>query len=172
MTKWLVISDNHGDRDILISLKAALRPDTIFHCGDSEMAADYPWFKDVYAVQGNMDFGSTLPMVETPLVDGQRILLTHGHHDDVNWDLTKLKLRADQEEAAFVFYGHTHQLAVDQVGGHIFVNPGSISQPRGEYERLGGTCALITLTDTAWTIQYYDRQAQPVSDLMFTFNHA
>lgn len=169
MTRWLVVSDNHGDRDILVSLKQALQPDTIFHCGDSEMNADDPWFQDAYVVQGNMDFDSQLPLVQTPTVDGCRVLLTHGHYDEVHWDLTKLKLHADQENADLVFFGHTHELAAEEAGGHVFVNPGSISQPRGEYRQLGGTCAVITVTPAQWVVQYVTRDAQPVPDLHFTF---
>lgn len=45
MARWLVVSDNHGDREILVSLRQALKPDAVFHCGDSEMEAADPWFK-------------------------------------------------------------------------------------------------------------------------------
>lgn len=169
MSRWLVISDNHGDRDILVALKKQLQPDAVFHCGDSEMTADDPWFQDAYMVQGNMDFDTNLPLVVTPEVDGRQVLLTHGHHDGVNWDLTQLKLRADAAQAEIVFYGHTHQLATEMVGGHLFVNPGSISQPRGEFQYLGGTCAVITVTATQWIVQYVTRDGQPVPDLKFTF---
>lgn len=169
MSRWLVVSDNHGDRDILVKLKKQLQPDAVFHCGDSEMRADDPWFQDAYVVQGNMDSDPSLPQVLTPRVAGCQVLLTHGHLDGVNWDLTRLKLRADAAQADAVFYGHTHQLAAEMVAGHLFVNPGSISQPRGEFQALGGTCALITVTDTQWDVQYVTRDGQPVPDLRFTF---
>ncbi|NLR09805.1 MULTISPECIES: metallophosphoesterase [Lactobacillaceae] len=169
MSRWLVISDNHGDREILQRLRQQLQPDAIFHCGDSEMAADDPWFQGVYAIQGNMDFDTALPQVLTPRVDDRQVLLTHGHHDRVNWDLTQLKLRADAAQAEAVFYGHTHQLTAEVVGGHLFVNPGSISQPRGEFQRLGGTCAVITVTADQWEVQFVTRDGQPVPELNFTF---
>lgn len=169
MSRWLVISDNHGDREILQRLRQQLQPDAVFHCGDSEMAADDSWFQDVYAVQGNMDFDDGFPRVVTPRVDGCQVLLTHGHHDHVNWDLTQLKLRADAAQAEVVFYGHTHQLAAEMGGGHLFVNPGSISQPRGAFQRLGGTCAVLTVTASQWVVQYVTRDGQPVPDLKFTF---
>lgn len=169
MARWLVVSDNHGDREILVSLRQALKPDAVFHCGDSEMEAADPWFKGAYVVQGNMDFDSELPLVETPTVDGCKVLLTHGHYDAVHWDLTKLKLHANEVQADLVFFGHTHELAAEAVGGHVFVNPGSISQPRGEYRQLGGTCAVVTVTADQWDVQYYTRDAQPVTDLDFSF---
>ncbi|MCF7523422.1 YfcE family phosphodiesterase [Levilactobacillus brevis] len=75
-------------------------------------------------VQGNMDFDSELPLVETPTVDGCKVLLTHGHYDAVHWDLTKLKSHADEVQADLVFFGHTHELAAEAVGEHVFVNPG------------------------------------------------
>ncbi|WP_261810158.1 metallophosphoesterase [Levilactobacillus humaensis] len=171
MSQWLVVSDNHGDTAILSTLRDQLNPDAIFHCGDSEMPASDPWFKDAYAVGGNMDFDAKFPLVLTPKVAGRQVLLTHGHHDEVKYDLTQLDLRAQAAQATIIFYGHTHRLAAEQVDGRLFVNPGSISQPRGEYRYLGGTAALVTVTATQTVVQYVDRQAQPIADLKFTFDH-
>lgn len=172
MSKWLVISDNHGDVEILSKMQAALQPDVIFHCGDSEMAHDDPWFQGVHVVQGNMDYDSEFPLVATPTIDGLKVLLTHGHYDAVHWDLTKLSLHADEERADVVFFGHTHELAVEVSDGHLFVNPGSISQPRGEFRRLGGTCALLTVDDQQVKVQYYTRDGQPVPDLAFVYQRS
>ncbi|MDT6980942.1 metallophosphoesterase [Levilactobacillus zymae] len=170
MARWLVISDNHGDRTILETLSAQLAVDATFHCGDSELAADDPWFNGVAAVRGNMDSDERFPLVLTPEVSGCRVLLTHGHHDGVNWDLTQLALHAQAVGAQATFYGHTHQLAVEMTAGGLFLNPGSISQPRGEFRQLGGTCAVVTVTPDQWQVQYYTRDAQPVPKLHFTFD--
>ena len=169
MARWLVISDNHGDRAILETLRRQLHVDAIFHCGDSEMAADDPWFSDVAAVRGNMDIDDRFPLAVTPVVNGCQVLLTHGHRDAVNWDLTKLALHAQAVNAQAVFFGHTHELAVEMNAGCLFLNPGSISQPRGEFRPLGGTCAVVTVTPHDWDVQYYTRDARPVTKLQFKF---
>ena len=171
MARWLIVSDNHGDADILPELTKRLRPDVTFHCGDSEMRLQDAWFQkpQTYAVRGNMDIDETFPLVQTPTVNGCRVLLTHGHRDAVHWDLTKLKLHAEAVQAQAVFFGHTHELAVEELDGRLFLNPGSISQPRGEFRSLGGTCALVTVTPEAWHVQYYTRDCRPVTRLQFTF---
>ncbi|GEO68610.1 YfcE family phosphodiesterase [Levilactobacillus acidifarinae] len=170
MARWLVISDNHGDRAILETLKHQFHADAVFHCGDSELAVDDPWFTGVAAVRGNMDSDDRFPLVLTPEVNGCRVLLAHGHRDAVNWDLTKLALHAQSVGAQAAFYGHTHELAVEMVAGCLFLNPGSISQPRGEFRQLGGTCAVVTVTPDQWQVQYYTRDAHPVTKLHFTFD--
>lgn len=167
--RWLVISDNHGDRAILTTMKQALHPDVTFHCGDSEMSPSDPWFHGVYAVKGNMDFDPDFPVTCTPVVADTQVLLTHGDHDGVNFDLTQLQLHAQKVGAQAVFFGHTHLLGAEMVAGRLYVNPGSISQPRGQYRDLGGTCALITVEPDQWDVQYYTRDAQPVKDLHVTF---
>ncbi|QMU07886.1 YfcE family phosphodiesterase [Levilactobacillus suantsaii] len=172
MARWLVISDNHGDRTILEQLRHQLAPDRVFHCGDSEMTVDDPWFQNTWVVRGNMDRDQRFPLTATPKVDGSQVLLVHGHHDAVNWDLTQLALHAQAEQAQAVFFGHTHELAVELVHGCLFLNPGSISQPRGEFRTLGGTCALVTVTAKNWQVQYYTRDGQPVRKLNFTFPRA
>ncbi|MGY5338854.1 YfcE family phosphodiesterase [Levilactobacillus spicheri] len=171
MARWLVISDNHGDREILPDLRRKLRPDVTFHCGDSEMTADDPWFlaPNTYVVRGNMDIDDGFPLALTPKIDGAQVLLTHGHRDAVHWDLTKLQLHAEAVQADAVFFGHTHELAVEMTGGRLYLNPGSISQPRGEFRSLGGTCALVTVTPEQWLVQYYTRDGRPVTRLKFSF---
>lgn len=172
MARWLIVSDNHGDQAILPILVRQLRPDTIFHCGDSEMPADDAWFQpaNTYVVRGNMDFDDDLPLAVMPVVNGAQVLLTHGHRDAVHWDLTKLQLHAETVNAQAIFFGHTHELAVELDAGRLYLNPGSISQPRGEFRALGGTCALVTVTPEQWHVQYYTRDCRPVTRLQFTFD--
>jgi len=171
MARWLVVSDNHGDQEILPKLTHELRPDVTFHCGDSEMAATNPWFQapKTYSVRGNMDIDDQFPLAVTPVVNGAQVLLTHGHRDAVHWDLTKLKLHAEAANADAIFFGHTHELAAELIDGRLFLNPGSISQPRGEFRTLGGTCALVTVTPEQWHVQFYTRDCRPVTRLQFTF---
>ncbi|BDZ31297.1 metallophosphoesterase [Lactiplantibacillus sp. WILCCON 0030] len=171
--KCLVVSDSHGDREILVQLLAAYegKVDAFFHCGDSELAIDDDVFKHMYTVQGNMDFDDRLPDEVTTTVKGVPVFMTHGHLVGVNFGLDQLMAAANQQHAQLAFFGHTHQLGVERHNGLLLLNPGSISQPRGEFTRLGGTYAIVETKGQDISVQYYNRQQQPVSALNFHFTH-
>lgn len=169
--KYLVISDNHGDREILATLFDQYRDqvDGIFHCGDSELKADDAVFKDVSVVEGNNDprgeFSDDIERDD----HGEHVFMTHGDLYGVSMGLTHLSLKAQSVNASLVFYGHTHQLAAEMVDDCLYLNPGSISLPRGTYAPVGGTYALIDTTPAIVTVTFYDRQQQPVPGLQFEF---
>ncbi len=165
--KMLVVSDSHGDRDILVKLKQQFssQVDALFHCGDSELPADDVLWSTYHVVGFNMDFDANYPQVQTVTVAGQRIFLTHGHRYQIKRDLTALALAAREAKANFAFFGHSHELGVVQTSGIVFLNPGSISQPRGEYAHLGGTFALVTVTDSQTKIEFCTRDGQIVPEL-------
>ncbi|GAD15953.1 metallophosphoesterase [Lentilactobacillus otakiensis] len=168
--KILVVSDSHGDRKIIQQLVDRYdgQVDGIFHCGDSELSLDDPLIAKMHIVQGNMDFAE-FPDHELEKIDHQTILVTHGHHQNVNGGLLNLELYARSLSANIVLFGHTHQLGVTFDDNILFVNPGSISQPRGEYAPLGGTYAMVSSNDQQYTIQYYNREFQPIDNLKFSF---
>lgn len=165
--KLLAVSDNHGDRQILQTIFEAYRNqvDAIFHCGDSEMTVDDPLFKDVYVVKGNNDYGTTFPTELQPVIGETKVFMTHGHLYDVSMSLTRLDLRARELGAAVVLYGHTHQLAAEMSQGRLYVNPGSISLPRGQYAAIGGTFAIINALPAQFTVDFYDRQLNRIDQL-------
>ena len=47
--KYLIVSDNHGDRQILVDLLAEFsgKVDTFIHCGDSELQPSDPFGKPI-----------------------------------------------------------------------------------------------------------------------------
>ncbi|RRK11100.1 metallophosphoesterase [Lactiplantibacillus garii] len=169
----LVVSDSHGDRDILVQLLNAYRGkvDAFFHCGDSELQHDDPVFDNMYVVRGNMDFDGQLPEEQHPTVSGVPVYMTHGHLVGVNLGLDHLLANAEAVSAQLAFFGHTHQLGVERHGGILMLNPGSISFPRGEFTRIGGTYAIVTTAEKAIDVQYYDRQMQAVPELKFHFSN-
>lgn len=169
--KCLVVSDSHGDRDVLVRLKEAYRGqvDAFFHCGDSELPHDDALFEDMYVVQGNMDFDAALPDEVNPTVAGVAVYMAHGHLIGVNMGLDHLLANATAQHAALAFFGHTHQLGVERRGGILVLNPGSITYPRGEFARIGGTYAIVTTSSTGIDVQYYNRQLQAVPELNFHF---
>ncbi|MFD1421369.1 metallophosphoesterase [Lactiplantibacillus songbeiensis] len=171
--KCLVVSDSHGDRDILVRLLKAYqgKVDAFFHCGDSELQHDDPVFNEMAVVQGNMDFDDQLPDAVTKTVAGVTVYMTHGHLVGVNLSLDHLLANAQQQHAQLAFFGHTHQLGVERHAGTLLLNPGSISYPRGEFTRIGGTYAIVDTDGQTFDVQYYDRSMAPVPELSFHFDH-
>lgn len=170
--KVLVVSDNHFDREILVKLAAQYKNqvDLLIHCGDSQLPASDSLFSEFITVQGNNDFDDQIP--QTRLIDeqGERILVTHGHLQDVNYTMTKLKLLGQENHATIVLFGHTHKLGVKMDEHALFLNPGSISLPRGEFTAIGGTYAIIDITDKQLKIQFYNRQLAAIKELFFSFS--
>ncbi|MCH5462591.1 metallophosphoesterase [Lactobacillus sp. LC28-10] len=165
--KLLAISDNHGDRQILQTVFDAYgdQVDGIFHCGDSEMTRDDPLFDGVQVVKGNNDFGIDFPNEVQCVIDGTKILMTHGHLYQVGMSLTQLDLRAREIGATVVLFGHTHQLAAEMSQGRLYVNPGSISLPRGQYASIGGTFAIINVSSDQMTVDFYNRDLKQINQL-------
>lgn len=169
--KLLVVSDSHGDRQIVADLLDHYQNqvNAVIHCGDSEMKATDPLLDQLMMVQGNMDLAN-FSLIQKKIIDNQTILVTHGHRFGVNGGLLKLELLAQQEKANIVFFGHTHQLGAEENRGRIFVNPGSIAQPRGKYAFIGGTYAVVEIQNKKVTVQFYDRNFDLIPELECHFN--
>lgn len=167
---YLVVSDNHGDRDILVALKERYQQqvDAMFHCGDSELAATDTLWQDFLVVRGNCDYDDGFPETVVETIGDDCIFMTHGHLANVRANLATLTEQAKHVQANLAFFGHTHELLATQNEGILFVNPGSIRLPRGRY--LYPTYAIIQTTPEAYSVQYYTRDHQPIADLAFTFN--
>lgn len=170
--RLVVVSDSHGDRDILVQLQAHYQGQdvTFLHCGDSELRQDDAVFEQMTGVEGNMDWHDQFPDKVMLSIEQQRILMTHGHLYGVNFGLTNLLLAAQAEDANLIFYGHTHQLACATHEGILMLNPGSISQPRGQFQKIGGTYAVVDVSEQAYEVQYYNRDFEAVERLKFKFN--
>ena len=161
--KYLVISDNHGQTEILqtIKEKMATKVDVMLHCGDSCLFANDEALADYQTVLGNCDFEAYMPKRVFNYKD-DCVFLTHGHLYGVEYDLNKLSFAAKEQNANLIFFGHTHVLGVQYLDGCLYLNPGSISYPRGEYAFLKGTFVIVETTPTKIKVQYYKRNLQPV----------
>ena len=169
--KILVVSDSHSKKNILADLrdKYSNEVDYFIHCGDSELDPNSKWVSEYTIVEGNCDYYD-YPEKEVVATEEGNILVTHGHLYGVNYGLDRLALLAKQENAKFVFYGHTHRLAVEYVDGTLFLNPGSVWFPRGEYQKLGGTYAIVSVNESKIKVTYYTREGlAPVSELQFEY---
>lgn len=168
--KYLVVSDSHGDRQILeeISRQFQNKVDLFIHCGDSELPANDPLFETFQVVGGNCDFDAGYKerlILQTPL---DRIYVTHGHLSNVRFGLSQISYEAAENDATIALFGHTHQIGCEVVQHRLYLNPGSISQPRGPIQKKA--FAIIDASPEQWTIQYYGRDFQPYEDLKFSFD--
>lgn len=130
-----VISDSHGD---ISAVKQAIsrmdNVDIIVHLGDfykDAQKASSETGKEIIYVKGNCDFSSTVECDRIINVENKRILCTHGHNYNVKSDCTTLYFKALQEGVDLVLFGHTHFSEVFENNNIVFVNPGSLSRPKG-----------------------------------------
>lgn len=135
----IIMSDSHGDRAIVEQIKEHYqgKVDAIFHNGDSELSADDSVWEGIYVVKGNCDFGPDYPDSLITKLPNLTIAQTHGHLYGINFEWGKLDFFAQEADADLCLYGHLHRPAAWKNGKTVFINPGSVSQPRGEVkERL------------------------------------
>lgn len=157
--KLLLLSDTHGKLDKAIEVYHHLENiNMILHCGDvlddaeALMAElDVP----VASVAGNCDYPD-LPaktIVNTP---AGKILLTHGHRENVSYDLTKLLYLTESEDCVCGCFGHTHVPFHEDYDGIQLINPGSLSRPR---DGSNGSFAVLDCTADGISAEiiYYDQ---------------
>lgn len=80
-------------------------------------------------VKGNCDYSNDFSFlginpnyVEKIKTDKTEIYITHGHlYNDRNWE----------RKNTILIQGHTHVPKIEELDSNLFINPGSISKPRG-----------------------------------------
>ena len=128
----LVLSDSHGmPSRILDAVEAHPEAEALIFLGDGERDLDtvesyYHSLSNVIKVAGNCDFSSSLPLLRVVTLGGKKIYCTHGHAEHVKYGTDELILRARQEGADIVLYGHTHTGVTCYDDGLYIMNPGSI----------------------------------------------
>lgn len=129
--KLLVLSDSHGDIDSMENLALQEQPDLLLHLGDhysdmEKLQARLPQLACI-GVRGNCDRpGPGESRLLT--LEGKRILLTHGHLQEVKYDLDRLYFFGRKHEADLVLFGHTHRVCREEADGMLLLNPGSIGR--------------------------------------------
>ena len=169
MIKILAVSDSHGEKDILneLALRYANQVDHFVHCGDSELSSSDLIWDIMTTVQGNCDYDYLLADEYSFRVGGRNVLVVHGHRHSVRDSVAGLKREAELTHASLVFYGHTHIAKAEQQDGILFINPGSISQPRGTL--MVKTYCIVTLDGQAVTVSYYNDRHQEMRDMKRQF---
>lgn len=132
----LVLSDSHCDAcAVLKALSEQRLAGVVIHLGDGEDDLHYAKKqlenKRVIAVKGNCDFGSSLSVYQTEIIEGKRFYITHGHLENVKSSLSALEAQAEKFCSDIVLYGHTHQSVTDYKNNVHYFNPGSLRN--GEY---------------------------------------
>lgn len=163
--KVLIVSDNHKDEYNLEELINMYENeiDLWLHCGDSEFSIDHPLWDTYKTVRGNMDWESQLPSVRMETLEDTTFGLLHGHRHQVKFSLDAMADVAAENNASIIFYGHTHVAAVDKQAGVYFINPGSISQPRGQLRV--GSYAIYEQNDEGEFIRFYDWDHNQLKEL-------
>lgn len=180
-----LISDTHMPQRwktlpaIIFSLFSEI--DLILHAGDvgelwvlDELSSLAP----VVAVHGNDETNeatAALPFLQTVMLEGHRIVITHSHYSDRTEELEsrksdawypKLQYRADfgkAHGAKIVFTGHTHIPMVVEHDGVLIINAGAIASGNSFTRQTIQTVAIMEIeADTAPIITHYDlATAQP-----------
>ena len=156
--KILVIGDTHGKlnkvRDIFPKLKNI---DLIAHTGDhysdaSQLSKEFGI--PAIAVKGNCDGSTSSSDFEIIETEYGKLLLTHGHADQVDYKLDSLMYKAMENDCKAAIFGHTHKALIDEASGIKFINPGSLTKPRDGSD---GSYAIIKTTENSLdaSIVYY-----------------
>lgn len=135
--KILVISDSHGKTDSIPLLLECYnrKVHTVIHLGDNvrdllQFESQYPTMSFI-AVAGNCDFTTCAPRERIITLSSKQFLLTHGHNLNVKTSYNRLMYYSLEREVDACLFGHTHIPEVFSHDSVFFMNPGSISEPRG-----------------------------------------
>ena len=133
MTTVGILSDNHGDWPPHIT-ESLVGVDAIIHAGDIgpyKLVLDMEAIAPTTAVLGNTD--GDMPINESAVVtlDGKKFFVQH--IVDPHRLQATLRERLKRIEPDVVVFGHTHMPFCETLGGVLFLNPGSVTQPRGDY---------------------------------------
>ncbi|WP_208560433.1 metallophosphoesterase family protein [Marinilactibacillus kalidii] len=163
--KLLAVSDNHGDSYLMEEILSIYSEqiNVWVHCGDSEFSEQNPLWQSYYTVKGNMDRTNAFPDSRVEQFYDHKLLIAHGHLHNVKSSFEDLKKEAEKVDAQFVFYGHTHIPRVDKVDNIYFINPGSLTQPRGPINK--GSYAILDIEGSTGEVNFYDTDHNAIPQL-------
>lgn len=152
--KLLIMSDTHSATKTMEQVieRHKREVDAIIHCGDSELDANYFYDTPIHVVRGNCDIDDRFPLEELFSVKDATVLVAHGHKYNVKSTLMPLFYRAQEVQAKVVCFGHSHLIGAEMQDGILFINPGSLQQPRGRKEK---SYAMAEKSDDSWTVLFY-----------------
>lgn len=164
--KLFVISDTHGKINKVLEVYRRLTDiDMIIHLGDVEQDVrriSEAIGREVVSVKGNNDGSYTHDDYKILETEFGNIYLTHGHIQQVKFDLQKLYYRTQELSCKAVLFGHTHIPVFTESEGVYFVNPGSLTLPS---DGTAGSYAIVHTSKEEFTasIIYYNQSFQKPS---------
>lgn len=150
--KILFISDTHNDLRLLKNTVLPKYADEIqmaVHLGDFakdlvNLQTTFPNIQMI-GVGGSFELNEKIEHI-FEVGDGEfkrRILVMHGHTEDVKTGLDRIIDYARKKDVHACFFGHTHIPIILVEHGIFFMNPGSLSRPRPENR---GSYGLVTVS--------------------------
>lgn len=139
----LVISDSHNfvlDSQIDV-IKKHGSFNMLIHSGDkykdAEKFANKLKIQKIIQVPGNCDYNSDKASVIIEVIEGKKLLITHGHLHNVKSTLDELIIHAKEIKADVAIYGHTHCAQNEIIDNILIFNPGSSIMPKCGKESFG-----------------------------------
>ena len=171
--RLLVLSDTHGlvqqAMEVYRIEEEKAHIDAIVHLGDLKSDAKALSTRlgvPVSNVPGNCDGSASREDEAVLKTPWGNILLAHGHLEDVDYGLEKLSWRAGEMECKAAFFGHTHRPLYRWEHGMYFLNPGSLTRPRGGNE---GSYAAAEATPDGFsaTVLFYTPRPKVTSGVLY-----
>lgn len=132
--KVCVCSDSHGNAEGLKRMLDSEKPDALLFCGDGIDDLKGLTLPEISLfVKGNCDFMCDEPLQREFVLEGVRIIMTHGHKYSVKTTTDLYLSEALAKDAAVALYGHTHYQQASYHGGVLLLNGGTMSKNSGYY---------------------------------------
>lgn len=177
--KLMIASDIHGSLYYAEKMvaryqkekaeKLILLGDILYHGPRNDLPRDYapkgviallnPMKDEILCVRGNCEAEVDQMVLDFPVLadymimylDNRMVYVTHGHvHNQQN--LPPL------QEGDILLHGHTHIQALENCGRYYYLNPGSVSIPKG-----GNINSYMTYEDGVYTIK--DMEGNTIKEL-------
>lgn len=132
--KVCVCSDSHGNRDGLKRILELEKPDALLFCGDG--IDDFKGLElpeRALFVKGNCDFMCDEPIMREFVLEGVKIIMTHGHKYSVKTTIDIYLSEAFARDANVALFGHTHFQQASYNNGVLLLNGGTMSKNSGYY---------------------------------------
>ena len=144
--KILIFSDSHGlTRHMDAVFDKHDDVEQIIFLGDClDDWKNYAFKKPFIAVPGNCDFFYRGEKEAIVTIADKKFWLTHGHNQGVKYDYDRITDLAARRGVDVCCFGHTHVATSFTKGGILFLNPGSVSEPRG---REGASYAIVEVVN-------------------------
>lgn len=132
--KALIFSDSHGCvGNMVLAAEREKDYDMVMFAGDVHRDIDefmliYPRLCVAEVIGNNDFFVKSVPEDRFFTFGGKKVFLTHGHRYAVKYSTASLLAKAKSEGADICIYGHTHRRDLENCGGIMVINPGTVSK--------------------------------------------